>query len=457
MRRIYNADMEAWLHEVIRDYEAHENLAVGFLMLYGPLDVTDRLEAADWGAGGDSWSWDLSATIWGHLPTRVSGGRDARNAPVQLTANFGGYLLPIFEGRTSWPSTSDDYATELLAATPGAYLDKVTLGGYVEYRGHSPQWVYRDALRRVPLYDFGRLRIPAFESPGIWRTIDTGDAFVDADTPGSIISFVDELTGAMGFDDPVGRGHHVLRDVGTGETAEVAWRYDATDERQVLERFEEPVPAAPDEQYRRVIVRDRFDDGTIRVREIFAVDYSRWENPPLAGQDLIIDFAGTEDTLGEPVDVTAEAAYRRAQKEAALLSNFLHSGSATVAFNPLLEPKDVVTFESKYEDDTGLYRRLWRAVLEGVSHSFDNATLQTELEFTCVLMEEARLPDEPIVLRGLTPAVVRYDQVGVIVRENARTVSIEDSVTWAVSQARTILLTDEAPATENARTVTINR
>jgi hypothetical protein len=451
MRTIYDAETHAWLVEVIKDYRLL-GLPVGFLMQYGPYDVSDRLENGDWGSGGDSYSWDLSANVWGAFPARRT-----RNAPVKLWANFGGFLMRVFEGPTSWPTPTEDYSTEVLAATPGSLSDKITLGEWVGYRGRTPRWCYLDALHRNPLYDRARLEIPNITTPLVYRLQDAGDAFADSDTPASIMSFIEELTGTIGFDTPIDNGHALYLDVGTGENQPVAWTYDASDEREVLERFVEPTPAAPDEQYRRVIVRDRFDSGEYRIYETFDVDYSMWDYPPVAGQDLYIDFSGADLPADDPEADTANAAFRRAHKEAQILSNFLHAGSATVAFNPLLEPQDVVAFESRYEDETGYYRRVWRSVIEGISHAFDEATLETNLDFRCVLVEEARLPDPPIVLRGVSPSVVSFADVGVLVRENERTVTIDDSADWAINQDRTVLLLDHAPITDNGRTVTINR
>lgn len=452
MRIIAKQEIHEWMVDVIKDYEAY-GFAVGLAMSYGPYDVTDRLLNANWSAGGDSFGWDLSAEVWGNLDP------EARNAPIRLVANFAGYLYPVFEGQISWPTVTGDYSTEVLAGTPGIMNDKLTLGEPVEYLGQTPQWVYRDALRRNPLYDFGRLLIPRFDAPVVDRLFKNGDAFADADTIASILTAMDDITGASGFDDAVGRGHKILLDVGTGESSPVVWNYDASDEREILERWVEPTPESPDLQYREVVVRDRFEDGTIRVLERVAVDYSKWFYPPLAGQILFIDWAGTQEK--DPLlqeDVTAEAAYRRAAEEAKALSNFIHTGSATVAFNPLLEPLDVVIFESKYEDDSGVYRRVWRSVIDSINHTADEATLETELGFRCVLIEEARLASPPIILPGESPAVVRFGDIAVLVAEEEETVLIHDDATWAFNEEETVLLTDDAPVIDDGgETVLVTR
>lgn len=451
MRLIGNQETHEWMVGIIKDYQSFGSY-VGLSMSYGTYDVTDWLLSANWGAGGDSFGWDLSAEVWGNLDP------GARNAPIRLVANFNGYLYPVFEGQTSWPTVTGENTTEVLAGTPGTMNDKLVLGEPVEYMERTPQWVYRDALRRNPLYDFGRISVPRFDSPLVTRLLANGDAFADADTIASILSAMDDITGASGYDDAVGRGFRVLLDVGTGEGSPVAWNYDASDEREILEHWAEPTPESPDQQYREVVVRDRFEDGSIRVLERVAVDYSKWAYPPLAGQVLFIDWAGTneDDPLLEE-DVTAEAAYRRAAEEASALSNFVHTGSATVAFNPLLEPLDVVSFESKYEDDSGFYRRVWRSVLDSIAHTADEETLETELDFRCVLVEEARLADPPIVLPGVSPAVVRFQDVAVLVAEEEETVLIHDDAEWAFNEDETVLLSDAAPAVDEGETVLVTR
>jgi hypothetical protein len=87
------------------------------------------------------------------------------------------------------------------------------------------------------------------------------------------------------------------------------------------------------------------------------------------------------------------------------------TGGITVAFNPFLLPFDVISVGQNYEDETGRYRRLWRCIITSLAHEFGTDTLATGLGFNAALLLNRRIPDAPIVLKGVTSGNVAVPEV----------------------------------------------
>jgi hypothetical protein len=241
---------------------------------------------------------------------------------------------------------------------------------------------------------------------------------------------------------PFGSGHRMRPSVGTGEGLPVSWAYDATDDKELVERWVEPAPVGPDEQPTKVVAREYFDDGTIKIWEEAGVFHYGDEYPPLAGMIAFLDFTTDADLDAGEIALTQADASRMVRQEARNYARLQHEGSSVVSFNPYLWPDDVVTFLSHYEDDRGFFSRNWRAVIEGVSHTYSPPSLVTALDYRCFLLEETRLPDPPITLPGVTAKVLRHGDLELMVRDDGRTVLIHQTASWAIDEGRTVLIVE---------------
>jgi hypothetical protein len=402
MRVIYHEETDARIREYVQDYDA-SGIFVDTLLQYGSLPLSERMQGGDLQLTKSGIGWHLKTNVWGYLP---GGPKAFQNAPLTLTADFGGDLVRLLDAPVTMPTPMKDHSTDILAGTPGVLLDKLPLRNPVPYIGRTPKYVIRDALHRVPYYDRGSIEIPEFLTPLIDRRSENGEAFADDAFPKNILDAVAEVTGCVYNDRATNYGHRVSPDIATGEGEPIRWIYDEDDDRQVVD-FQEPAPAAPDEQFTSVVVRDRFENGSIRIWEEAPIDYSNYRYPPPAGRIMFVDFNGTDelDTL------TANEAYRRAFAEARALTKMLHFGQIEVLFNPFLEPVDVIQLENTREDPDGLFRCSWRAVIEDVMHhqlASGTEMIKTQLNYRAVLVDEIRLPDPPIRLPGVTAQVVDY-------------------------------------------------
>lgn len=410
------------LVEIIHDYEAANALVEMFLFIDGR-DLSVYLESGDVTGGGDGVAWSMGAT----LSTRLE--NDLENSPVRLHSVIGGIPVPIFRGvMPTYDSPDEGHETDIIAATPGHLLDKISLGEHTEYVGMTPHSVMQDALFRVPLYNRGGVRIAMFNKPIINRI--GSDGFEDAQTAGDVLSDVMGLLDILAYDDPVHYGCRVFRNPGAaGEGAGIAWAYDA--QGREVRSWTRPRFASPDEQYRKVVVRDLLDDGTRRVWAERDVNHARLKHQPFAGQIFWVDWVAPED--GSDAEAT-QAAADMARK----LAGGVYGGSTEVAFNPLLEPGDLVVFRDIDEDESGRYQRTWRARLNSVSSTFSD-TLSTALDYEATLVKEERLPDPPIRLIGASagnrPAslidfAIGLDEEGRLYLNTSRTINSEGQ-RWA--------------------------
>lgn len=392
--------------EIVSDY-SNSGIAVGLGCYLGDdLDLTDYLESGDYSIDASSSpAWTFAGNIAGRLPLRY------RNAPLRLVGDFGGIEMELLHARAALPiQNTGDYTTQLIAGTPGMFLDKSTLDQQVIFNAARPETVLRNAVYRVPYYDRARISIAPFDTPRITRGLNVGnnstgssDAFTDEQTPMDIISSIVEEVDLVFFDTALA-GFVAIKNPGVGEGQPMVWDYDV-DSPEVLEPFDEPIFATPDEQYTRVIVRDKFEDGTYRIYEEWPVDYSSLTYPPATSRSLYLPFS----------DVTTPDAWQQARQlgvdTARRLEKGVFNGSITVAFNPFLEPFDLITIYDEHEDDSGRYRRGWQCVLEGVSHTFGDG-ISSQLSFMATILRNERIPDDPIVIEPLSTGVTSISAAG---------------------------------------------
>lgn len=452
IRQIYNQDVHDHLKEIVADYEGHD-ASTELILTAGDVDLSDDLEDGDWSISEDAMAWTLNANVTGELSTY-----DYLNAPFRMRVNIAGHIIDAFEGKLFFPEAHEDFSSSIIAGTPGTYLDKIPLRTPVGYEAKSPEFVIRDALYRIRGYDKAKITIPRFGQPLITKLLREGDGFEDNQFPKDILSSVSEIVGCAYYDEPIMRGHTCYKDVGTGSGQQIAWTYDAADDKQVY-AWSPPTAASPAEQFTSVVVRERRDDGSLRFWSEYPVFYGNLRYAPEQGQTAFIDFDTTdENAVRDPGDAKIKAeAQRRAKKEADDLGRMVHFGAFDVAFNPFLKPMNVLTLESVREDNRGRFRLNWRAVVTDLSHPFDKSSIYTTIGHRAVITSEVRLPDPPIVLSGVSPQIVDFSGIRLLVMETEEEVIIDDSATWVIDEGETVLFTDDAPVTDEGETLLVNR
>lgn len=396
---------------IMADYEA-AGVAVEVQVYLGDLDLTDVLETGDISIDASSSpAWTFSGTVAGRLNLAY------RNAPLRVVADVGGVKIDLLHARASLPIQGAEYTTDVIAGSPGMFLDKATLDSRVIYNNRTPQYVIRDAVTRIPYYDRGRILIPEWNNPlinrglsgagsgvGAQQSTASAEAFEDEAHPMDILTSVAEEIDIVFFDTALA-GFKAIKNPGVGEGLPVAWGYEVGT-REVVDTFSEPTFSTPDEQVSRVVVRDKYEDGTYRIYEEWPVHYRNLLYPPAAVSTMYLSVS----------DVTTEAfkkARQLAFKTANTLGNGLFSGSISVAFNPLLEPFDLIVIKEEHEDDTGRYRRQWQALVEGITHRF-GAGVTTELSYTATLLDTERIEARPIIIETRSSGVAATPIAGFV-------------------------------------------
>jgi hypothetical protein len=386
---------ERWT-EIIKDYEGTHEF-VTFRMSLGGWDVSKLLDSGTLSYGEDGLPWMLSVQLTEKIPIPFL------NAPVRFWCEMAGAQFMLFRGRASYPKGSTEWVTQIDSLTPGTWMANSTLDDFVEENGVTPEAAIRRALYRVP-YDKGLVKVERFRTPLIYRLLSGSapdnypgswaDGFQPTDSPGTMLdSYLTELQ-AVSFDHPLG-GNFTIRDPGVGVGQSIAWTYE-TNSSEVLESFQPPAWANPDEQYTRVRVVDYLEDGTERIpHKDYKVDYTGMPYPPDVQNTFYVNLS----------DRTPEAEQRakeEAKRSASLMGRGLWRGSITTAFNPFLMPYDALALGENYTDMTGRYRRIWRAMILNLSLQFGTSDVSTAIDFKSALLLNRRIPDPPIILKGVT-------------------------------------------------------
>lgn len=397
--RVYPVE---WRHErlleVMKDYEGND-ATVNINLYLGEKDISDRFLSGKLTCGGSETCWKLDAQITERI------NLEQRNAPVRMTVDIEGIVMTSLKARVTLPVAQTGFVTNLLASTPGALLDKISLREFVEYNSKTPQWVIRDAAYRVGYYDRSQVFIPAFDKPVI--NLIQEDAFKEDGKPRAILDAIAPEVDCLYYDTQLG-GLRTLKDPGIGEGADVEWTYN-TNSPEVME-FAGMTWATPDEQFTEVVVRSPLSDpkatngtgpgGRFQFWYEWGVDYSELEWPPCTGQTMWVTFDTIEDDP-DPVGTQLDAR-QLAFKNADRLSRGLWTGSIKVAFNHLLEPGDVIMIEDDDEDDDGFFHKIWRCVIKSVSWGIEETSLYTTLEVQAILLSNERLPAYVLSLPGVS-------------------------------------------------------
>jgi hypothetical protein len=382
---------------MIKDYEGY-GAAVELKLSIDGVDVSERL-----GAGSRQIEPDtnptisLGCTLDGLLPTSLFGG------PARFYCDVDGIEYDLLQGVLSWPIPKPGFETDLVATSPGGLLSKAkmrpnnTTKNLTEYNGWSPQRVIRDAVGRcagVGGYDRGQIRSEHFDLPTLYYRDDTG--FEDESHPMEALDAVAEEVNPVYRDTPT-LGFEAISDPLTGENSEIVWEYEV-DSPEVFE-WTPPALLSPDDQYTEVVVRDKLEGGSYRVYAKSPVNRSGFPYPLFEGQTFYVPFS---DETG----AATTSARQLAVDQARAFASPAYETQPLVAFNPFLQKGDVVQFSEDYRDQTGLYRRVWRAVVVATSDPFDLYTIATALSLRLYQTRVTALSDPIVLLPGVSAGTV---------------------------------------------------
>lgn len=361
--------------EASRDWESAGSLPT-LVLKVGDEDYSDRIPSGDWSQAG--LAIDLEAEFAGNLPRRLYG------APVSLDVALGGVLIPALRGLVSLPEPNDDRATtKLLAASAGSLADKYPLRERVVYPGVRPDYVARDALRRLP-YPPGSVSVDPMEAPLLRFAEGSEDGpFEPEQTPADVLSALSEKTTYAFRDDAYG-GCRASASSGLASTEEVTLRYGSDE----LLFWKEPSLAA--ERYASVVVFRRGQDG----RDVFPpvvepVPYPNLDFLPSAGLALPVVWEGDE-----------AGARRHGREKAKELSRGLYASEPVLPFFPLLEALDRFLVASVVDEDGTFYERLWLHHVEAFEQPWGEG-FETKPSCQATLADEQAVKAPTLVLAAI--------------------------------------------------------
>lgn len=382
-------------------------------------DITRPLKKADWG-WGDGGAQLLNANIGGRIPL------DRAYGETIIQASVAGFEWEMFVSKSMTLEHPDrDWTTDMIAATAGGLADKINLNQDLEVLGWSPMQLLYNAYRRLP-YDPALIRIAPMEVPLINRTepdvLDPEDSsFVETQYVNDMIGAVrEDMKSLLAYD--TARGVRAAPDPGLGSGLPVTWNY----RRNTDELISMPTPKRvdPDKEYDRVVVLDKNDDGSDRVRFEWPVTRPGGRKTAIKGRTLYLPITDTSSRANEIAGLTAKA-------EAAKASGGIYDGKATVLWNPFLFPGSALHFDDDYSDNAGRKHILWLLVLGmDVQHTDDARKLSTTFSYTATKLEEELVVAPTLLLsfRGtplittstvkiFPPAVGRDEQGLYVVKE----------------------------------------
>jgi hypothetical protein len=394
-----------WVLEIVRDYDAAD-VSPSFSLRIGGQEYGDRIQSCSWG-WGEGAAQLLTARIGGRVPMRLN------RAEVNLDVDIGGYEYEALRGvQTRISHPQEEYVTDLESATAGAYLEKTQLQQNFSILGWTPEQVVYNAVARVP-YDRSKIRIHRFLAPEINRSragegTERDDSMDETESAQDMLDIVggeESEVKCVYFD--TARGFRLDADPGLGEGQPVWWRY--TKGSHELIKWDTPMPVDPDQEYSKVVVLDKSEDGlTDRIREERDVYHRGSQIKPWGGSVLHLPF--TDRSVG-----ASERAALLCFKTAELAGRGIHTVSGVeVAFNPFLWPYRPVVFAEDHRDDDGMWYREWLAIVQkDLTHSKEAGVAKTTFSVVCVKLVEELIPDPQIALPGVSAGTVSTGSVGV--------------------------------------------
>lgn len=363
--------------EVISNWE-NANVAPRLNLDVGGEDYSDRIPAGDYAQDGVALT--LESNFEGALPLNLYG------APVSLSVSIGGVEVPCMRGLVSLPAPNDDgITTKLLAASAGALADeRYPLNERVEFSASRPDYVARQALRRLPYP--GSISVDNIDSPLLYFARGHEEGPFEADQGvGDILSKLEEKVSYVFRDEAFG-GVKGRVSAGLAQMPNVPdhMRFNAE------ELLFWVSPSLALEQYAQVIVFKDLPDGSPAFKPAQAnVIYTGRKFPPPAGSTLRIAFTG----------VDSSEAQKRAYLKAGELSRGLYASSPILPFNPLLERTDVFTVFEVKDEDGAFYEREWLHYVESFEQPWD---LGFSTKPTCsVTLLSEQMVKAPTLILGL--------------------------------------------------------
>lgn len=397
-----------------------------FKLLIGNEDYSDRLITAKWGSAKDTPALTLQATLAGTLPARLE------NASVELVTEVDEVSIPQFYGKASRPraTTGDVFTTGLIAATPGALLDKITLDAYTTYPGYTPNRIILDALLRVPTYESGQISVEVTSTPVLTFTGDKG--FSDDQTPANILAEVKKQADYVLYDTPF-LGCVAEKVPQIGDLSRVIRTYNAGD----LINYSPPTLA--DQQYTAVVAR-RVDPANRANYLVYAkapIDTSYLPNPPVGPRTLFINF---DDETASGPSAAQQTAYDRAER----LKFGVFSASQQFPYDPLLTKYDAYLVNDSYEDDEQIWKISWLYFVDGFWHELlSTGEVRTTVEATVTRVssepQPAPLPAMAAAVLGQVSPMWGYNALGEIM--------VDDQLPWVSVNANGEIIVDDAYGT----------
>ena len=354
------------------------------VLLIEGADYSERVEEIEWGQADIAIS--MVATLAGVLPRRLEG------ATVRLYAEVEDVLVPGMVGVKTLPEVGEDNAsTELLSASAGAELATTKLGEPVSYPGRSPEFVVRDALRRIKSYERGAIRVDPLGTP-IFNLVGQ-TSFRPEEFCLDVLSRVNHVAELYLFRDTPPGGHAATASLGLGRAEEVSRTYDWRD----LAGWRRPTRKT--EQYAAVEVFRELPNGEDDYRRRADVPYRGLDRPP--DPDHVLMIPSTDDTPG-----ASDRALRRARDDAEKLARGLYGGEVGLpAFDPLVQKGDLLRVDSEDRDDDGLWDRAYLLRVKTYKHP-RKRSLETIVGYSATILEEDLIKPPAFVMPGLSGATL---------------------------------------------------
>lgn len=360
------------------------------LLMVGEEDYSDRIPTGD--AAQDGIAITLEATFAGNLPLHLYG------APTTLSIAIAGVVVPMMQGLIALPESNDDKAsTKLMAASTGSLADKYPLNTLVEYPGVSPDYVVRDALRRLP-YPPGSVRVEGVDGPPLVCARGSNPGPFQADQKVSDILAAVEEKALYTYRDTAWGGHRAHVSGGLARVPEVPTHM----------RFREgdllswKSPSLTLEQVARVIVwKDNADGSPAFDPADATVTYVGRKYAPPAGLTLRIPFTGADP----------EEAWQLAYDKVAELRRGLFKNEPIIPFYPLIERTDVFTVAEVKDEDGTFYERDWLHYVDGWEQDWSleggsSGGFQTKTTCSVTLLDEQTIKAPTLNLGLISGGVI---------------------------------------------------
>lgn len=331
--------------EIVRDTISDpEGYTLGMGLLIGGEDYTERFFEGAWGQ--QAIPITLDGSVAGYLPTRLDGEK------VELFVSIDGIKIPqLLSEKMEFLPGEGLGITDMLASSPGAYFngdDAIKLNEEQEYIDLAPEDVVRDAALRLP-YEKSLISVDEVSDITLnYSGFGDQAGFRPEDAAGDVLSRVEETVGYL-YRDTVYKGFRgsIPRPLSRGQAVPEFRAFTASDIPDWLR------PARTSLRYYDVRVYRENPDGTLAFESREVIPYQGIKKRPLPGQTLNI-------VLDDESGVGSASARRRAVLEALEQGRATYGGQLTFpAFDPLVELEDRFSIYERFENNDGLFERLW--------------------------------------------------------------------------------------------------